>query len=252
MPTPCTTRRRVRTRPLFACLAVAAGCAEWPRFAHLPTTESQFPASIDPASLVNTAWDPIGQESTTSLNDLPTDADVPVADLAIGEGVLFVGNLDGVGWSDNAEPASITSSSCAGATGTRAPLASGDYIGDVDFLRVRVPVNTTLCARVMLPDAADLGWDLVPFQTDECGIPMGPVTEDGEAVGVNRGGGVGGWGIATTHDRYAVSLAGYFPNEPERLAGYVLGLAVVPAAQDGGAGLCPLLPDDPGASGGPP
>lgn len=235
---------RTTSPAAWLALALVTGCAEWPRFGNLPDDGALVPASTDPGSLVTIAWAP-GLEGAGDDNDLPTGADVPLLDLAHGEGFLVRGTLDGLGWSDTTEPEQITSASCAGATGTRSPLQDGDYLGDVDFFLVDVPVGSTLCARVMLDIDTTVGWDLVPFEADACGIPAEIPSDDlGEPVGVDGGGVLGGWGIAATHDRYAILFAGYHPNDGTAQVDYVVGVSVVAGGAGGRPGICPLLPDE--------
>lgn len=236
----------IRTSSYAVCAGVAlvTGCADWPRFDHLPGDDGSYAADTPPGSLVTVTWSRL-DEPDPDPGDDPTAAALPSAALALGEGLLLAGALEGLGWSDEAAPASLEDDACPGARGTRAPLPSGDYLGDVDVVLVELPEGATLCARLELGDTQGVGWDLVAFPVDGCGIPGDALQGSaGAPLGADLGGAAGGWGAAAPAGRYAVLVGAYDPYDPEARLPYTLGVAAVPRGPDGQPGVCPLLPPE--------
>lgn len=236
----------IRTSTYAACagLALVTGCADWPRFDHLPDDGASHAVDTPPGSLVTVTWSRV-EEPDPDPGDDPTADGLPSAALSLGEGLLLGGALGGLGWSDEAVPTPLEDEACPGARGVRAPLPSGDYLGDVDVVLVDVPERATLCARLEIVDADAVGWDLVAFPVDACGIPGAALQDDrGAPLGADQGGPEGGWGAKVPAGRYAVLLGAYDPYDPEARLPYALGVSVVPRGPDGQAGVCPLLPSE--------
>ena len=222
---------------VVAILVTLSACSQWPRMANLPTEEG-IPAEDGVASLVDITW--LNVDSDDADNDQPNGMGVTIVALTPGDGIVFDAQLDGIGWDNSGEPSPLADENCPQATGTRAPLADqGDYIGDVDFLRISATASGTLCAEVVL-DQASVGWDLAARPVDDCGIPTGGPIDD---AGISAGGAQGGWQLqVAAGESIALSFAGYSPNDLALTVGYSIALALVPDASDGSPGLCPASP----------
>lgn len=232
----------IRTCSYAVCAGVVlvTGCAEWPRFDHLPDEAGSHAIDTPPGALVSVEWVDL-DEPVPDPGDHPDGDALPLALLGPGGGVRVQGTLEGLGWSDVSRPRRIWNLDCADSEGYRSPLGSGDYLGDVDPLLVEVTAEGTLCAAVEF-DRSDIGWDLVVFPLDACSIPGAPLEgADGGILGFGLGGARGGFGEVVKAGRYAVQLAAYDPYEPETALSYLLGVSVVPKAADGRPSLCPLL-----------
>lgn len=216
-------------------LALSA-CAEWPRHAHLPDPGDPVQAA-DPRTLVPMeAW-------TEAVEG--EDATLPALDgftLAPLQGARVVGSLDGLGWRDAAPSRVVESSECDAST-TLALPAPGDWIGDVDAVALSLDTPVQLCAE-LITGAEEVGWDLLLFATDECGLPASAFPSPDAPVGLGLGGAVGGWSEAVWPGEYQLVLAAYFPNDPERVVDYELRVSALPLAQDGVLGPCPLPPEE--------
>ena len=108
--------------------------------------------------------------------------------------------------------------------------------------------NATLCAWVVMEDP-DLGWDLLLYPLDSCGLPREPVPNaagDG-LLGFQLQGQTGGWRAPVESGKqYAILLAGYDAFEPIAEYDYHVGAAIVAGAE--GRELCPLLPIEQGGA----
>lgn len=220
-------------------LGLFGACSEWPRYNHLPAEGDLYPATQDPRTLFDVQW---SAATEADPNDSPLD--VVDATLAMGQGTQITGQITGTGWYDDATAAPIEHPDCSGSVGTRSPLGTGDYIGDVDFFAFEVTEPGLLCAR-LLTDPPTFGWDLVLFPVDSCNIPGAPISADGVVLGVDQGGAEGGWGTPIeAPGTYVVMAAAYYPNNLEAVVDYELGVALVHPDPDGGSILCPVLPTE--------
>jgi len=235
----------IRTSSYAVCAGVAlvTGCADWPRFDHLPGDDGSLSSDVPPGSLVDVDWTEL-TEPDPDPGDLPHASGHPSATLHAGRGALLTGTLEGLGWSDEAVAETLTDDDCPGAEGRRSPLPQGDYLGDVDYLVVELPDAATLCAEVRL-EVDHVGWDVIAWPIDACGIPGDPLQDaTGGVLGADLGGAGGGFGAVVEAGRYAVTLAAYDPYDPEAELPYTLGVAAVPVGPDGRPGACPLLPTE--------
>lgn len=231
--------RRSPVRPLPQLLSLVflvpgtVACGSWPRHAHLPDAGDTTPVGGDPRSAIEISW-----QSTPSADvDQPPGLDLGA--LAPESGLLVAGELLGAGWSDGAMPVQLSSAAC-GSSGTRAPIA-GDYRADVDVVGFVVPDGGTLCVSAGV-GASDLGFDLLLFEIDACGVPVRLVEgDDGSPLGF---GGVGPsirWSANVDGpSTWAVLLAGYAPNDDTTSFPYELGISLREAHD----ALCPLRPGE--------
>ena len=240
---------RPRPAPLLPLLLAAlAACGSWPRYADLPTDEQVIGADEDPRALVQVAWTETTEDELAISDGADNGSPLEVRPTALAslEGVLVDGSLRGVGWNASFEPPPLSAEGCDDAT--RSPGEPGDWAGDVDFVVVEIDAEASgpvLCAEVAL-DQPDLGWDLLVYPLDDCGLPSAPLAAPTSAgtdtpVGLGRAGATGGWKIPLDAGaRYGVLLAGYDAPDPLAEVPYRLGVSVVPDAE--GRELCPLLP----------
>jgi len=231
----------VRTCPLWLLATlVGSGCSEWPRSTHLDGTELSLPADEDARGAVNTPqWLDVQE---IEPNDQPTQVRVYV-DVLLGQGFQLTGALDGSGWFENGVPEPLVSEAC-GSSGDRGPLASGDYLADVDFFAFIPAEDAVLCASGEVGTDA-YGWDMLLFEIDVCGIPVAlrqdPTWPDG-LLGFGRGGALQEWGTpvyAGVH--YALMIAAYHPNAVDETVPYAAQISLQPKGPNGTTALCPLL-----------
>ena len=229
-----------QVRTVWIMGILIAGCEDWPRASHLPAGTGAVPGTVDPGSLVDMTWRDRGE--SLGINDQPTQAEAEP--LTLGKGLVVSGVLWGVGWSNKAVPEVLTDPACPDAEGSRSALGDGDYVGDVDFLIVEPASAGTLCASNRLEAAAAVGWDLVPWWVDRCGIPLDAAQDaDGEPLGVYQAGATGGWYLdVAAGDRIAVGLGGYSPPDLDRQLDYALALSMVPTPSEGLPAVCPVHP----------
>lgn len=217
---------------------LASGCAGWPLYADPPGADPEgVAAPEDPRSLLDPEWEAIAEGE-----DVDDPTAVAPRFLAPGKALLVVGSLAGVGWSDAATPRPVASEAC-GSEAPRGPFEQGDWIGDVDFVRVEVEADGQLCVEVAT-DRADVGWDLLLAEVDACGVPVAFVERDAEPLGFGLGGREGGWGVQVAAGSHAVLLAGYAPNDQEAEVAYRLGVSLLNPSPSGSVGPCPLLPEE--------
>lgn len=234
--------------PRAAIAVLGCGCAAWPLHANLPDNGDPVPADVDPATLVDVTWTAVSDEEP---NDHPDDSSV----LPIESGAGFVGSgtLDGIGWDSSASTLAIEA---CGRTGSLVPdTEQGRYVADVDIYPFRVVDSGALCVRGEL-GTGDVAWDLVVFELDDCGVPVGPLTV--EEDGVSRVLGFGAqdpsvsWGTPIPALRDYVLVVGGFrnltagedANAPDRIVPYELAVSVVPASGDvADQFTCPSFPD---------
>jgi hypothetical protein len=209
-----------------------------------------YDASDDPRALVEVTWTEVAEGELLMEEGADNGDPRNVTPSVLGrlDGVQVQGVLRGIGWNGSFDPPSLTADGCDDSD--RSPGLDGDWSGDVDFLVVDIgeAEGALLCTHVILEDP-DLGWDLLLYPLDACGLPLPPVRDPAGEVplGFQRRGGAGGWKIPVEQGaRYAVLLAGYDAAEPVAEYGYHLGAAVIPGA--GGAELCPMLPIERGGA----
>jgi len=226
----------------LAVLGMAA-CSGWPLYVDLPEPDDDaMEAPADPRSLIELDWVAADEPAET---DDPTR--ITPMEVHFDDATVFSGGLDGLGWYDDAIPREFSNPSCTATTGARTPFDRGDYLGDADYHVLAVLDDAQLCAEVRVSDET-VGWALLLVELDECGIPVGFATSGEDLLGYGLGGPGGGWGaLVESGTRYAVMLAGYYPNDLGLRVDYELGLSLVRAPASGDLGLCPLLPEDGGA-----
>ena len=217
-------------------LGLGAGCAEWPRFQHLPAEgdPDALPGGSDPGDAVEVEWTgPIDESESGSANGLPVGT---VVTLGPGTGLLVEGVLDGTGWLGDQVP------DRTGACGTLAfPLGEdGVYGGDVDWSAIEVEGGGYLCAALAL-DREGVEFDLVPYRLDACDEP-GQAVVDAEGLpwGYDLEGTSATWAAPVdAGDRVGVALAAFWPQDSSLQVGWTLGLSVSTS------GLCPTLSEVP-------
>jgi len=233
-------------RPLPFLLFGACG---WPNYANLPA-DDVIDAADDPAAAASDAiaWRRLPSEREVLKGDTGDNSDprqVQVEVLGSLGGIEVAGELDGAGWNASFKPIEYDDGS--GCTGSLSTGRTGDWAGDLDFVVVEVAAEASdpvMCARVVQP-VAELGWELVVYPLNECGLPLPPLQQDGEVVGLDLGRESGGWQIPVTAGaRYGVLLAGYDPGpnagDETKTFTYHVGVSVI--IGDEGREICPALP----------
>lgn len=207
--------------PLLALLG-AAGCAEWPRAAHLPAGElDALTPGEPPPPTTEVTWTHLGARADED-DDAPTE--VPLEPLAEGEGALLHGTSTGSGWdfAAVAERAATCGQPSAFPTEAR-----GDYLGDVDWRVVEVTGGGRLCSTFAFSDGLTRA-DVVPFSLDACGVPAAPLTENGLVIGFGAETAENAWEMEVGGGaRIALAAAGWAPDAPEATLRYLWGLSLV-------------------------
>lgn len=215
----------MRLRTVLPLLLTA--CDGWPRYA-AEDEDTSVPA-VDPETLVDVTWARQSEDGDWRLpgGGLP---------MSVREGWIIEGTLEGIGWWDDGDDPLVVSTTCdaEAEVGAGGP---GGWIGDYDAVVVESSEGT-LCARARV-EADDVGWDLLLVPIDDCGLPAAAVLDGDQALGVDLGGPSDGWSAPITAGRWAVVLAGYFPNDVTRQVTFFLDLALVPTPPDGAAAVCP-------------
>jgi len=238
-------------RLTFATLLLAA-CGSWPRYADLEDDPEIAEPGQDPRDLIAIDWE-LTTESELLVragarNNNP--ANVRAVSLGVLTGVQVQASLDGVGWDSSFDPLTM-SATCDGerVEVPREPGRPGDWTGDLDFVRFDVDADAgeaLLCARAAF-GRDDIGFDLLLYELDACGLPGAPARADSDSadpiLGADRAGPVDGWIAPVQAGRsYAVLTAGFLAPDPMATYPYHVGLAIVPAK--GGGERCPYLPSE--------
>lgn len=237
-----------RSSSLFAICLLAA-CGPWPRYADLDDDPDIIDPSVDPRSLVEIDWEQVegdellvraGANSSNPTNIVPRE-------LGALQGVQVTSSLRGIGWDSSFEPL-VMQATCGGepVEVPRDPGREGDWTGDVDFVRVDISADSepvSLCARALIggdhPD--QIGFDLLLYPLDDCGLPAEPTLLTEEPLGADRAGPVGEWRTPVAPGAsYGVLIAGFTAPDALQTEPYTLGLSLVPQAD--GEVLCPYLP----------
>jgi len=239
---PSTLSLRLVPRVILG-LALAlsvGGCADWPRWSHLPETDpNAVDAPEDLGALIQRTWIPVPEQGDEPWD--PTAVDGTEMDHT--NALLVRATLDGIGWSDVAVPRRVVADPrCEVASAPRNPTSEGDWLADVDTWVLTAPADGgQLCARIELP-STDVGWDLMLAKLDDCGVPKDFEASGDTWLGYSQGGASGGWAHPLEADTsYAVFVAGYYPNDHARQVSYRLGLSLV-GSSDATIGPCPALP----------
>lgn len=240
----------LRQPPLLLLTVTLAGpgCAEWPRHAHLPDLPAgAVEPGTDPGDAVNVAWAAPVREEDPGNEDPPE----PAA-LALEEGLVFYGSLDGVGWDPEVMPTHEVSCDDQTQGSEYPPLVQGVYAGDVDWVSVEPQAEGTLCAtlEIELPEALgeSFAYDLLLYDLDPCGNPLTNYdNEGGDPIGLGLYTAVAGWEAEVLAEGpLAVLLAGFIAADvSDEVVPWRLGLSLLPSEEDGGAGICPNLPEAP-------
>lgn len=233
-------------RPTLITLALVA-CGPWPRYADLDDDPDIVEPGQDPGALVEIAWELATEESL--IDDGPNNNPANLEPLTLGMlgGVQVAGALDGVGWDSSLEPLTLRAVDCTsgGEAGPvpRDPGRPGDWTGDLDFIRFEVTPgerDPLLCARAHF-GRDDIGFDLLLYELNDCGLPGAPVQLNSQVLGSDRAGPVDGWIAPVVAGRsYAVLTAGFLAPDAMGIYDYHVGLSIVPAL--GGGERCPYLP----------
>lgn len=218
--------------PRIAVSLVVSACA-WPLSVHLPEEEEAVLGSEDPRALVTATW------ATDAGSDQEQPPGRALGALAVGRGVATIGALQGIGWTEDAEPERLFGDDC-GSDGVRVPVSPGDWRGDVDVSVVTVTDPGTLCVDLRT-DAPDVGLDAIGWQLDACGVPTSLlVSDDGGPLGWNvRGPDVAWRTTVDAGNRVSVVVAAFAPNARSREVRWQLGVSLI---EDGP---CPYPPEWP-------
>jgi hypothetical protein len=213
--------------------SAGAACAEWPRFAHLPSPSDAAPASLDTgpdAAPATVSWLPAVEEAE------PNDTLGSAVALAVGEGIIRTGALTGLGWDEAGAPPAVDSGCAQGAF---PPASPGMYSGDLDWLSVLPAEAGRLCAELRFEDPPEgLYVDLAPYSLDACAVPEALLDDrdSGLPAGLSLPGD-GAWAVDVGANRAtAIALAGFLPRDLDLAPAYQLRLSLLSADE---AGTCP-------------
>jgi hypothetical protein len=237
-----------RLPSLLAISLVAAGCGPWPRFSDLADDTDIVEPGEDPRDLLEIAWERATEEELLVRpgvnNRNPTN--VVERSVQMLAGLEVAGTLEGIGWDSSFEPLTM-SATCDGerVEVPRDPGRPGDWTGDLDFVRFVVPADVPsplLCARARFA-RDDIGFDLLLYPLDACGLPGAPISADGQVLGADRRAPADGWSLPVSPGvSYGLLRVGFTAPEPLDSYPYPLGLSVVPSV--GGGEVCPWLPSE--------
>ena len=210
-----------RILALAGVLMTSVSCENWPLYSNLEET-TLVSADGDIRLLYDIEWSSAYSEEPDGRPDM-----TQTIALTKGLGVTWMGNIEGVGWADDGNPSLIKSDDCM-SEGAVHPLESGDYLGDLDYLLIDLAEEGTICARTET-DGESIGYDLLLFPVDACDVPDTALMLPGftEYLGLGLGGVLAEWSIFAPAGRYAVSLAGYYPNDLELTLDYTVSLSIV-------------------------
>lgn len=225
-------RPLARLLPAFLC----ASCAEWPLSAHLPEQTPGTSADVDPSTVFEVDWHPTPVDETFEATLWPVDTTTSW---------LFLDVLEGVGWSQSGQAPPIDGGPC-GTLGYYAPPGvDGAYTSDIDVLTLEAANAGWLC--VTADAASDIGWDVLVFELDDCGVPGNPVESEGRLPGLGREGRVSFVIPVLESRRYALMLAGFRDlSDPDGNSDlevpYRVGVSLLAGATAPYA--CPNLPEE--------
>ena len=227
-------------------LCLLAGCDAWPRYNNLPEGDTDaLPSSVDPRLLFSVTWT---EQDEQEPNDSPDEAE-QISLTATNVGAVYQATAEGIGWASGMNPEVVESEECGSSGELTAGVDPGSWLGDVDTYRVTMTRSGVLCARAVVddPEASTIGWDLLLFQLDACGVPLAAMYEgDGDVVGFGDGGAEGGWRLELDAGTYLALFAPYSPDDLDRSFDYRIGFSLL-ELHEGDEPLCPLLPDEDGA-----
>lgn len=225
-------------------LLVVPGCAEWPRFDHLPAgaDDTARPVSERGEDEVEVIWTEVAL-AAEGANDDPRG--LPAETLVTGRGNWVASQLDGAGWDELAEP--VRAEEC-GHVSAFPPLDLGDYLGDVDWRVLNLQGTGTLCAS-LVAEGDDVRVDVLLYSLDECGLPVAVARYgSGEVVGFGAEGPstTWAWPVVESGSRVAVVAAAFEPDDPQRRVPYRWAQVLLPAPEAGaGAPVeCPTPPEE--------
>lgn len=227
---------------LGACPQWLGACAQWPRYDNLPVDTAE---RLVAGSQVGPSWDVAWTEASPlsePLNDDPRA--LPAETIGLDEGVQLSSALLGSGWVYGTPPARTEE---CGHTSAFPPKEDGYYLADVDWRVVEVEDVGLLCSS-FYADQAGGQVDVVPFEVDECGLPVSAVFAPGGGdlpLGFGVSGTENVWSIAVSAPvRYAIAAAGWAPNDETAELPYHWAVSFLSATEGGGAGVsCPPPPD---------
>jgi hypothetical protein len=229
---------------LLPLLLSLVACDSWPRYSNLPNQDATVDVDQeDPAASVPVSWAFAAEPDLLVLpgadnGDPRASMVTPIVPL---EGLVVDGVLRGIGFNADFAPPVLQAEGCDAAQ--RLPAGEGDWAGDVDFYRVDLAEPAVLCASLSLP-GEQLGWDLLLYPLDSCGLPQAPVEVGDTPLGWNRSGRTGGWKSRVEAGSWAVLLAGYSAPSPVAEYRYRVALSAVPTSPAApGSEICPSLPE---------
>ena len=134
--------------------------------------------------------------------------------------------LHGIGWDPQGLPPRAEDPACPDTGGPVTPTETGAYLADVDFWKVSLAEDGHLCLGATT-DSEDVGWDLVAWQLDSCGLPIAPWASETTVLGSSLGGVADSWGAPAGAGDLAVGFAAYYPDDEGRDVHYTLSVALV-------------------------
>jgi len=212
---------------------LAIGCAEWPRYQHKTTINSDsLSPNQSPQDALSIEWADI--ENSEESNNDPGDP-LPIG---IGHGIYTHGVLSGLGWSPDEVP---DRQSTCGETRAFPPAAPGNYVGDIDWVSVEPQQNGTLCLT-LTTDLETARLDVPLYVLDDCNEPVlvfvYPDTET--PIGLDVPSSRAQWAISVSaNTALGIGLAGFFPDDDELTANWEMNLSLAPSVGGAGNTLCP-------------
>ena len=214
-------------------LVLGLGCSDWPRALNPPATVGSSAVGTSDARF---SWQMLDYEKPDAPNDLPNGDGVVGVTLGGSAGARMPGVLRGIGWQPDEPPEQALDPACPEAGGPLSISQLGYYIGDVDFWAVETAVSGLVCFSAST-DSVDVGWDLVAWRLDDCGLPVELVSDEQGPLGRDLGGRSGQWETVLEAGNYGVAIAGYAPDDVVRDVPYTLSVAL------DATGPCPAPPE---------
>ncbi|MFK7928813.1 MAG: hypothetical protein AB8H79_11540 [Myxococcota bacterium] len=231
---------RIRLVPIVC--AVACG---WPNYSNLPDGPDRAASGSLRAELAESMNITLLKEGEGDLlADLATNPQrFDKETLGLGDGLDLSAVLSGVGWNEADEAPTISDvlgDACAGESGSLATTADGTWSGDIDTLRIEVTESGVLCLWLEQDEPA-LGWDMVVYRLDACGLPTSSLEFEDATAGMGLGGVAGGHRLPVEPGNYGVLISGYSTPSGGELDdyGYRASISVVSGAN--GTEICPTF-----------
>ncbi len=232
-------RHSIRFFTIFGLAACVFGCADWPLYQNMPSTNAKtIGPNEDPRSGLTVDWSETSEEQEP--NDLPAEA----MDIQVGDGLIVEGTLSGLGWNPDA---SVPRVSPCGDALAFPPSAPGTYTGDVDWITLNPTELGLLCFQLDAQDDVldhEPRIDAVLYELDDCLEPVSVFVHpaDQQPIGADQPAGKTRWAITVqANTPVGIGIAGFWPDDVNLDWTWSAHLSMVPAVDGAGDTLCPEL-----------